>query len=325
MKKLILPLLLVVSVTGMAQRKQNVYFIAKDGRHVDLKDSAETIRVVQEPDSGSHDYNVLEYYAQSGHRKMVGRSSVIEPLMLQGSCLSYYDNGKKKSVAEYRSNIKRGTEYIYYPNGRLYLTKTYSEPDTTGEHEDLRPQIERVISSFDSTGKAQVTDGNGYYIGYEGDNFKTVFEEGNVKDGLKVGDWKGHADKGNVTFAETYKDGILITGHAKDEDGEYNYKTRNVPAQYPGGMDGFFNYLGHKIRYPMPELINNIQGKVILSFIVTRNGTVKDIKVLQGVSDNIDAEATRVISESQWMPGMAFGRQVEYLYTVPITFTQVSK
>src|SRR4051812_35776469 len=103
MKHLFLLILIVAGFNCAAQIKQNVYFLDKNDKQVFSKDSATTIRVVREPDSGTVLYNVLEYYIK-GEKKLIGKSSKIDPVRLEGPCLTYYQNGNKKCVATYVNN-----------------------------------------------------------------------------------------------------------------------------------------------------------------------------------------------------------------------------
>lgn len=91
--------------------------------------------------------------------------------------------------------------------------------------------------------------------------------------------------------------------------------------QFPGGISSFSNYLAKNIRYPANARENGIQGRVIISFVVERDGTLSDAHVTRGVADDIDKEALRVIQASpKWEPGVQNGRSVRVAYSVPISF-----
>ncbi|MDP9076976.1 MAG: TonB family protein [Bacteroidota bacterium] len=94
--------------------------------------------------------------------------------------------------------------------------------------------------------------------------------------------------------------------------------------QFPGGLEGFGHYLSKNIRYPAAMREQGVQGKVIIGFIVEKDGSLSNIQVRRGVADEIDKEALRVISESpKWAPGIQNGRPVRVQYSVPISFTLV--
>lgn len=93
-----------------------------------------------------------------------------------------------------------------------------------------------------------------------------------------------------------------------------------VPV-FPGGMEAFIRYLGKNIRYPAVARENGTQGKVIVSFVCERDGSLTDIHVTRGIGDGCDEEAARVIKASpKWSPGIQNGRPVRVAYSVPISF-----
>lgn len=75
------------------------------------------------------------------------------------------------------------------------------------------------------------------------------------------------------------------------------------------------------LRYPESAILNGEQGKVLVGFIINKDGKVSDVKVLKGVSDDIDAEAVKVISASpKWKPGRVNGNKVRTSVTIPVEF-----
>jgi TonB family protein len=90
---------------------------------------------------------------------------------------------------------------------------------------------------------------------------------------------------------------------------------------FPGGDAALLKYLGENTTYPENAKKNKIEGKVILRFCVTENGSINKISVLQGVNPEIDAEAIRVASTlPAFIPGKQNGKAVPVWYMVPITF-----
>ncbi len=91
--------------------------------------------------------------------------------------------------------------------------------------------------------------------------------------------------------------------------------------EFPGGTDNFFKYIARNLRYPINDLKNKVQGKVTVSFMVDYDGSLTNIKIIDSVSTDINAEALRLIKNSpRWKPGMQNGRPVRVNYTVPIIF-----
>jgi protein TonB len=87
-------------------------------------------------------------------------------------------------------------------------------------------------------------------------------------------------------------------------------------------MDKFYKYLSKAIRYPAMAQEQGIQGKVFLSFIIEKNGTLTDIKIERALGYGTDEEATRVLKASpRWMPGIQNGKEVRVKYNIPISFS----
>ncbi|HZY38533.1 MAG TPA: energy transducer TonB [Mucilaginibacter sp.] len=96
--------------------------------------------------------------------------------------------------------------------------------------------------------------------------------------------------------------------------------------EFPGGIDQFMSYVGKNIRYPADARAASKQGKVILQFIVEKDGSISKVKVLRSVFPSIDAEAVRVVTSSpKWAPGTQDGYPVRVRYTIPVTFNISNK
>jgi TonB family protein len=320
MKLLFISTMLFVASFSYAQRKiLNVSFLKNDGRYVTDRDSADYFRIISEPDSGSISYNVGEYY-KDGKRKLLGKSLSVDPLVLEGTCVTFYHSGNRQNTANYKKGLRVGEEFEFYPNGKLYLVKEY--PDNKDRYNDITYNY-LVKTNYDSLGVAIVENGNGYYQGYD-DKFSVIEEVGSIKDGKRDGMWKGNIKKEILSFIETYMNGELINGSATFDDGtstSYN-KTRGVPPKFKGGLEAFGRFLTYNIRYPADAREHNIQGRVIISFIVEKNGKVGSVVATRPVCPSIDAEAVRIVKMSpNWVPCEEFGRAVRVAYSVPVSFT----
>ena len=99
------------------------------------------------------------------------------------------------------------------------------------------------------------------------------------------------------------------------------YDVVEVMPQFPGGSAAMMQYLMKNIRYPEESFKNNIQGRVIVSFTVRKDGSISDAHVMRHISPQLDAEALRVINTMpNWTPGMQDGKPVAVKYAVPVTF-----
>ena len=90
---------------------------------------------------------------------------------------------------------------------------------------------------------------------------------------------------------------------------------------FPGGQAALMQYLGKNIKYPTIAQENGTQGRVVCQFVVNRDGSIVDVKVIRGVDPYLDKEAVRVISSMpKWKPGKQRGKPVRVKYTVPVMF-----
>lgn len=252
----------------------------------------------------------------------MGKSSEIDPVVLEGMCITYYAHGQRKTLVNYKKNRRFGSAYTYFPNGKLYTVERYSNPDSVDAQKKYVPQTTLIITCNDTTGRPQTINGDGHYMGYDND-FKYVFEQGEIKGGKKDGEWKGKSDESKYAYNETYDNGKLIIGNSVDKDGNaHQYTIPEASAEFKGGIERFYRFLASNVRYPASARINNIQGKVFLTFVVEKDGSLANIKVLRSPNDDLAGEAIRVLKLSpQWVPGQQHGIPARQQYTVPINFS----
>jgi periplasmic protein TonB len=91
--------------------------------------------------------------------------------------------------------------------------------------------------------------------------------------------------------------------------------------EFEGGMNKFYAYVVRTIRIPQYAHDHNIQGKVIVGFIVEKDGSLSHFKIYKSASTDLDEEAIRVMKHSpKWQPGVQNGQPVRVSYSVPINF-----
>lgn len=90
---------------------------------------------------------------------------------------------------------------------------------------------------------------------------------------------------------------------------------------FPGGMEKLMQWLSKNLRYPASAQENNIQGRVICQFVVNKDGSIVEPKVIKNVDPALDKEAIRVVSSMpKWSPGKQRGKAVRVRFTLPVTF-----
>ncbi|WP_072546159.1 M56 family metallopeptidase [Mediterranea massiliensis] len=108
--------------------------------------------------------------------------------------------------------------------------------------------------------------------------------------------------------------------HSTADDEIYEV-VENMPRFPNGGMQALMQYLNENIRYPEAAIKAGVQGRVTLQFIVDKDGSIDDVKILRSVNPDLDAEAIRVIKMMpRWEPGTHKGKPVRVKYTVPVMF-----
>lgn len=95
----------------------------------------------------------------------------------------------------------------------------------------------------------------------------------------------------------------------------------NYPV-FPGGHSAFTKFLSRNLKYPANAVEKGIEGKVLISFIIEKNGRLSNIKILRGIGYGCDEEAIRVLEKSpEWRPGIQNKQKVRVAYTLPINFS----
>lgn len=314
MNKPILLLLFLFSCTGaFAQNEKEqikvdseYYYMLTDKMLAGSRESARFIRLYTKADSGM--LKVEEFYLND-KPKLVAKTYRKEldfQSGIQGYCMEYYENGTRKSIKNYNKGTLVGEAVIYYRNGNLFSTVDYR---TDGVY---------LKNCQDSTGKKLAENGNGTWLKFSADMDPALFLEGPVVNGKENGVWKKHMGKAIVDVV--YKDGVLVSG-----DPSLNVNQQFAPVEvaptFPGGMDKFFAFVKKTLKYPRDAREDNIQGRVILTFVVESDGTISGLTIVRGVSPSIDKEAIRIMMASPvWEPGKQYGKPVRVQYSLPIDF-----
>ena len=96
--------------------------------------------------------------------------------------------------------------------------------------------------------------------------------------------------------------------------------------EFQGGMSEMMKYIAQNIKYPVKAIEKKMEGRVVVSFVVSCDGSLRDFQVVRSVDPDLDAEAIRVIkSMPNWKPGKQRGKNVSVKYTLPINFSLSAK
>ena len=151
----------------------------------------------------------------------------------------------------------------------------------------------------------------------EADEMKTQEDLIDSKTAISIADIKGTDDINGKDIADIR----TVVKEPVEEKKQEIYHTVEQMPQFPGGDAELLKYIRDNMRYPQAALENNIQGRVIVQFVVGKDGNVTNVQVLKGVDRLCDQEAVRVIeSMPRWIPGKHNGVAVPVYYRVPVTF-----
>lgn len=113
----------------------------------------------------------------------------------------------------------------------------------------------------------------------------------------------------SVTVATEVVTGVSV----EDED--------LIQPYFPGGTPAVVNYLSKNIVYPAQAVTEKIEGRVLLQFVVSKRGRIKDVEVVKSAHPLLDAEAVRVLERMpRWVPGQKDGKPVNVKFSLPVTF-----
>lgn len=135
-------------------------------------------------------------------------------------------------------------------------------------------------------------------------------------------DVKGNSDQGEILKVTQRVETEPVKAEAPKP--EVENKVFDVVEQmpsFPGGQGALMQYLANNIKYPVVAQENGVQGRVVVSFVVERDGSITDVQVVRSVDPSLDREAQRVVkSMPRWIPGKQNGQAVRVKYNVPVSF-----
>ena len=139
----------------------------------------------------------------------------------------------------------------------------------------------------------------------------------------KIGTMNQAGEKDEGIVAPPVDDGgkgVVEAPRKDDEDWDKTFTKVEIESEYPGGAAAWQRYLNRNLRYPQEAIDNEVQGAVVVQFIVDREGNVSDVEAISGPQE-LRPEAVRVIKKSgKWTPAVQNGRQVKSYKKQPIVF-----
>jgi TonB family protein len=209
----------------------------------------------------------------------------------------------------------------YYTTGKISTVSLFADDSCTipvgnRVYYTLSGKVSRRVHFED--GRASGSDV--YYY----DNGK-VLASGVNRDGAPDGEWEAWYRSGRPAAKAFFASGKQTTAVFYDEGGDAHAdgKAFFQESAYPGGTAALYEYLDKNIEYPASAFVYNVQGVVVLQFCVTKEGTTRDLAIIQPVDPALDKEAYRVVSGMRpWEPARIGGIPVDTYKRLPIQFKQ---
>lgn len=124
-----------------------------------------------------------------------------------------------------------------------------------------------------------------------------------------------------IDSADAIEESTLKSVDSLDKEEDLVYSEADNMPEFPGGQEALIDYVKNELEYPVEARTAGIEGKVVISFVVEKDGSVGRAKILSGVDKLLDSEALRVVSNlPKWKPGKQDGEIVAVSYVLPISF-----
>lgn len=227
-----------------------------------------------------------------------------------------------KSAAYYRLKTRNGAGWQvsdHWLNGKTQMTGSYAD--------DSCKIYQGEFIWYDTTGnpnhrcmydKGKLNGPEAYF--YPNGHLKMT---GTNKNGEMDGGWVGYYPSGKISGKANYKGGKQIVGTFYEENGAPNKDVKEFyrESEYPGGVNRWLYFLNKNLRYPDSAYVYEIQGTVIIDFIISKEGRPHNFHVSQSVNPYLDAEALRVArAMPDWIPAIYAGIPSESYKRQPIVF-----
>lgn len=245
--------------------------------------------------------------------------------------LSQFANAKREDVVRRTIEITARTVYSNDSIGVVCMSYNSAGREHIADVSDVRHFIYDMKAGKTVKLSDLVTPALSQYLKGQGIDADAVTD---LKTGLYTYSAKANGNEINLTPYKLYKQmtdyGLRLIGMTRDrieqqiaegQDLSKVYDVVEVMPSFPGGTPELMKYLSSNIKYPVDAEADGIQGRVVVSFVVDRDGNIRDITVYNGVESSLNAEAVRVVSMMpKWNPGRNKDTAVNVRYTLPVTF-----
>lgn len=254
----------------------------------------------------------LEYGAYQ-LRKGTGRRNMISIFVLAALAIVFQAGLSLKNMTESKSASRTAMTSVYDVS---LLPKPKEDVNVDRKKVEIIPEkvIDKPRNSLKFTPPRIMDDD----LVKEEDMLRTQEEVMTSNVAIGSFDVTGGDDKvGEIVKSH---DAITQTDIKKEESNAPLTIVEQMPA-FPGGNAALMQYLAKNVKYPMIAIETGVSGRVVISFVVERDGSISNVKVMKSVDASLDNEAMRVVSGMpKWIPGRQNGNTVRVKYQVPVSF-----
>lgn len=269
-------------------------------------------RIIKDYKLNNKIYTILDYY-KSGALYMEKTSISKGGYSADGDITYYYENGNKKSLANFINSVQVGDDFEWYENGNKKQYRTYVSNYDKGK------AVYKINGYWDVNGVQKVIDGNGKYEYFD----EKHSERGKIKNGFRDSIWEGSFKKPKFSYKEVYEDGRFVSGLSTYPDGKtssYTVIEKKPEPKY--GIGDFYKFIGENYRTPN---VKGLQGRIYMRFVVDANGKIVEPKIIRDLGYGTGEEAARVITSYEgFVPGEQRGTKIRCVYSIPITIKSMN-
>lgn len=244
---------------------------------------------------------------------IAGLALVLILAWLYGMYRAEKERAEKERVAELLANIEQ--EQFDELTVELDLPE---ENQMEQEEEIPEPEVEEALAE-DILNTEKFTE---FLVQKDEDVKEEVKSADDVKDtSTALGSTDFDQGTDDLNTVRVHKNEVIVEEKKPEPVEDKVFTSVEQMPQFPGGDVALLKYISDHIKYPTIAMENNVQGKVVVQFVVTRDGSIGEVKVARGKDPDLDKEAVRVVKTlPKFIPGKMNGQAVNVWYTLPINF-----
>ncbi len=244
---------------------------------------------------------------------IAGLALVLILAWLYGMYRAEKERAEKERVAELLANIEQ--EQF----DELTVELDLPEENQMEQQEEIpEPEVEEALAE-DILNTEKFTE---FLVQKDEDVKEEVKSADDVKDtSTALGSTDFDQGTDDLNIVREHKNEVIVEEKKPEPVEDKVFTSVEQMPQFPGGDVALLKYISDHIKYPTIAMENNVQGKVVVQFVVTRDGSIGEVKVARGKDPDLDKEAVRVVKTlPKFIPGKMNGQAVNVWYTLPINF-----